>query len=339
MKISDRAVLAQLAQDHGIIFQHQVRDAAELKMALDAQPTSVTAANSGVLNIVASYVDPNQIDILFAPKRATLIFDEEKVADWVTPVAYFPLVEKSGYTSSYDDYSDNGDAGANINWESRQQYYFQTMLEVGEREIEMAGKARFNIAGAKQQSAIEVIDRFQNKSYFYGISGLKNYGILNDPDLYATIPPITVNSQTTWANKDSVAIINDVSKLVQQLISQNKGLITIDSPMKLCMSPYIEGVMSSAINQFGVNVIDELKKRFKNMTFVSAPEYTTLAGELAQLIATDIQGQKTGTCSFSEKLRSHPVDVRGTHYSQKKSAGTWGAIIKQPSAIAQMIGV
>lgn len=339
MKISDRAVLAQLAQDHGIIFQHPVRDFSDLQMALDAQPTAITTANSGILNILASYVDPKTIDVLFAPKRATEIFSEEKIADWVTPVAYFPLVEKMGQTTSYDDYADNGSATANINWENRQQFYFMTMLELGEREIEMAGKGRFDIVSATQQAAVEAIDRFQNKSYFYGISGLKNYGILNDPDLYAAIAPNTVNSQTTWANKDSVAIINDVTKLISQLILQNNGLITIDSPFTLVMSPYIEGVMASAINQFGVNVLDELKKRYKNIKYIAAPEYATGSGQLVQAIADSIDGQQTGMCAFSEKLRSHPVDVRGTHYSQKKSAGTWGAIIKQPSAIAQMIGV
>ena len=339
MKISDRAVLAQLAQKHGVVFDHQVKDFSDIQYALDAQPTLTTVANSGILNILASYVDPKTIDVLFAPKNATLIFDEEKIADWVTPVAYFPLVEKTGQTSAYGDYNDNGSAGGNFNWENRQQFYFQTMLEMGEREIAMAGQGRIDLVSLVHGAAIETIDRFQNKSYFFGISGLKNYGILNYPSLYAAISPNTVDSATLWSEKDSVAIIQDVSKLFSQLILQNDGLITIKSTVKLCMSPYIEGVMSTAINQFGVNVIKELKDRYPNMTFVSAPEYATASGQLVQLIADDIQGQKTGNCAFSEKLRSHPVDMRGTHYSQKKSAGTWGAIIKQPSAIAQMIGV
>jgi hypothetical protein len=38
-------------------------------------------------------------------------------------------------------------------------------------------------------------------------------------------------------------------------------------------------------------------------------------------------------------MRAHPVKVELSSFQQKKSAGTWGAIIRQPIAIAQLLGV
>ncbi|EOI9212752.1 DUF2184 domain-containing protein, partial [Salmonella enterica subsp. enterica serovar Mbandaka] len=49
--------------------------------------------------------------------------------------------------------------------------------------------------------------------------------------------------------------------------------------------------------------------------------------------------QDTGYCSFTEKMRAHAVVTESSAWKQKKSAGTWGAIIRQPLAYAQMLGV
>jgi len=337
MKISDRAVLAQLANDHGIHFMHEVRDAS--RFAQDAQATLTTTGSAGVLSMFTTYVDPKTIDVLFAPMRATEIFGEVKMGDWLTTAAEFPIAEQTGTTSAYGDFNENGNASANFNYESRQQFVFQTMLELGEREVAMASAGRLDLVSQVQGAATNTINRFQNKTYFYGVSGLKNYGMLNDPSLYDAITPKTVNGETTWENKDSVAVFNDIALLVKQVIAQNNGNVDISSRFTLGVSPTTEGFLNSTINSYGVNALAELQSRYKGLRVVSAPEYSTDAGELIQLIADDIMGQETGSCAFSEKLRNHAVVIGSSNYKQKKSAGTWGAIIKQPSAIAQMLGV
>jgi hypothetical protein len=58
-----------------------------------------------------------------------------------------------------------------------------------------------------------------------------------------------------------------------------------------------------------------------------------------QLIAESLDGQKTGYCGFTEKMRAHPI-IRGlSWFEQKKSQGTWGTLIFQPFAIAGMLGI
>ncbi len=62
-------------------------------------------------------------------------------------------------------------------------------------------------------------------------------------------------------------------------------------------------------------------------------------GNLVQLIAEDVEGQDTGYCAFNEKMRAHPVIRAASSFKQKVTSGVWGAIIRQPAAIAGMLGV
>jgi hypothetical protein len=82
-----------------------------------------------------------------------------------------------------------------------------------------------------------------------------------------------------------------------------------------------------------------LKTNFPNMRIETAPEYATASGNLVQLFPDDLEGQRTVDVAFTEKLRAHPVKVELSSFKQKKSQGTWGAIIYRPILIASMIGI
>lgn len=336
----------KVAHEYGV---HLAQNAAYLKpefardfnLAMDAQPTMVTVSNAGIPAYLANYVDPELIRVVVTPMKAAAIFGETKKGDWTTLTAQFPIVEATGEVSSYDDYSNNGSINANVNWVPRQSYGYQTVTRWGEKELEMYGLARIGYAAELSVSSALTLNKFQNKSYFFGIAGLQNYGLLNDPSLSAPVTPgaTGTGSGTTWATKDGAAIYADISSLLYaKLISQTKGLVERDAPMKLCMSPSSE-VNLTKTNQYNVNVSDQLKKNFPNLTVETAVEYSTASGELVQLIVENIDGQDTGYCAFTEKMRAHPVVTDLSAWKQKKSGGTWGAIIKQPLAIAQMLGV
>jgi hypothetical protein len=112
----------------------------------------------------------------------------------------------------------------------------------------------------------------------------------------------------------------------------------MDSRMTLAMSPGSE-VALTATNSFNVNVADLLKKNFPNIRIETAVEYATAAGNVVQLIVDQVEGQETGYVAFNEKMRSHPIVRDMSSFKQKKSQGTWGAIILQPFGISQMLGV
>lgn len=312
----------------------------DFNLAMDAQPSLVTVSNAGIPAFLTNYIDPEMIRILVTPNKAAKILGETKKGDWTTMTAQFPTVESTGEVSSYGDYSNNGSVGTNANWTPRQSYQFQTVTQWGERQLEIAGLGKIDYAAELNIASALTLDKFMNKSYFFGIANLQNYGLLNDPSLSSPISPLATGtgSGTLWSTKDGAAIYGDIVALYGKLQAQLRGLIERDVPMILVMSPEIE-VNLTKTNQYNVNVTDQLKKNFPNMRIESAVEYNTGGGQLVQLIVDNVEGQKTGYCAFTEKMRAHPVVIDVSSFKQKKSAGTFGAIIRMPISIAQLLAV
>jgi hypothetical protein len=317
-------------------------------LAMDAQPELVTLSNSGIPAFLSTYIDPKVIEILVAPMKATEIVGEEtKKGDWTLETAMFPVVESTGMVSSYGDYSETGIAGANVNWVQRQSYTYQVITQWGERELDKMGLARIDWANRQRIASVLTLNKFQNRSYFFGIAGLANYGLLNDPSLSAPIAPLSYGGLVTWAQKMTDAangvnyVYNDIIAMYRQLVAQADGLVELDmaSPLTLAMSPSSQVYLTLTNPVFATNVKKMIETNFPKLKFEVAPEYSTASGELVQLIADEMAGQRTATTAFTEKLRAHPIIVASSSFKQKTSQGTWGTIIFRPFLIAQMLGV
>jgi len=324
-----------------------------INIAMDAQPALATAPNAGVPAYLTQYIDPAVYEILFAPNMAAQIFGEVKKGDWTVQTAFFPTVEHTGEVSSYGDFAENGHAGANTNWPQRQSYLYQVIKEYGELELERAGLAKISWVSEIDQAAALAMNKFSNFAYFFGVAGLQNYGLLNDPNLTASLTPATKAwGGTAWINGGVVKataneIFNDIQSMFLQLVNQSSGLIDSKSAVTLAMSPASD-VALTATNSFNVNVRTLLKGNFPNIRFETAVQYGVTStsnpqgiagGNLVQMICDSVEGQQTGYCAFNEKMRAHPI-VRGlSSFKQKQTGGTWGAIIRQPFAICSMLGV
>lgn len=345
-------IFQQLGLDAGIHFMGvnpefqekdaRIRQAFDGSFACDAQPSLVTVSNSGIPAFLTTYIDPKLVEVLVSPmKCAEIVGDETKKGDWLTETAMFPVVESTGETSGYGDYSTSGVAGVNTNFPQRQSFHYQVMTQWGEKELERAGLARIDFANRLNMASILTLNKYQNKTYFFGVSGLQNYGLFNDPSLSAAIAPTTkAAGGTTWALATGLEVVADIAKLYKQLQSQAKGTIDVNTPMTLAMSPLSEadGMLKPSV-YMNTNVREYLKTLYPNMVIKTAPEYSTASGELVQLLVNELDGQQTATCGFTEKLRAHPVIVKASSFEQKKSQGTWGTVIFRPFLIAQMIGV
>ena len=320
---------------------------------MDAQPTLTTQANAGVPAMLTTFIDPQVYKILFAANKAAIILGEQKKGDWTAQTTMFPTAEHTGEVSSYGDYSENGEAGANTNWPQRQSYLFQIMLEYGELELERAGLAKINWVSELEEAAATVLNKFSNLTYFFGVGGLQNYGLLNDPNLVAPIAPATKAwGGTQWISGGQIKataneIYSDIQAIFIALVNQSDGLIEATDKMVLSMSPTV-AVALTATNSFGVDVKALLKQNFPNIRFESAVQYGLqsasnsqglTAGNLVQLMAETVEGQATGYCAFNEKMRAHKLIPATSSYKQKLTGGTWGAVIRQPFAIGQMLGV
>lgn len=323
------------------------------QLAMDAQPGLSTTPSSGIPAWMTNYVDPTVYEIIFAPNNCAEVLGEEKKGDWTTQTAWFITVEHTGEVSSYGDWNENGSTGVNQVFPQRQAYLFQGIKEYGELQIARAGLAKIGYVAEVDKAQALTHAKFLNLTYAFGVGGLQNYGLTNDPGLNAALTPAPKGyGGNQWVVNGVVVataneVFNDIQSLYGALISQSSGTIDAKSKMKLVLSPGSE-VALTATNSFNVNVEDLLKKNFPNLTVQTVIQFgqksTTnpqgiAAGNLAQLILDEVEGQKTGFCAFNEKMRSHAI-VRGlSSFKQKTTSGTLGAVIRQPFGISQMLGI
>lgn len=343
------AHLALLERDAGIIFPGAMDILPDgfghdFGMACDAQPSLVTTGNSGIPSWLSTYVDPRVIDTLLSPNKAAEIYGEVKKGDWLTETIMYTMVEPTGQTSSYGDFNNGGVVGANPQFPQRQTFHYQTHIQYGEKEIARMGLARLDWVGKLNNAVAITMNKRQNKTYFFGVSGLALYGALNDAALSAPITPGTkVAGGTAWVQNGVVVataneIYNDIQSLFIRVQQQMKGLIERTDPFTLAMSPQSEMAMT-ATNSFNVSVADLVAKSFPKLTVKTAIEFTTAGGELVQLFAESVEGQPVVTTAFTEKMRSHAMVVETSGWKQKKSQGTAGTTWFLPIACSQMLGV
>ena len=300
------------------------------QVAMDAQTVSITNPSAGVPSLFTTYVDPKVIEVLLTPTPLAQAFGEVKKGSWTDQTILFALAESNGEVASYGDFNENGMADTNVNYPERNPYHYQSIIRVGDREAEIANKANLNWAERKQIAAVTALNRFQNLSYIFGVNGLKNYGLINDPNL---LPSTT---DTAWGAKDAQAIFDSIQKLYALLVSQADGLVTRTTKMTMALSPEMEANFTKT-NMYNVNVSDQLTKNFPSLEFVVVPEYATAAGQQVQLIADSYDGQPTVDLSFTEKMRVFPLFRRHSGYDQKRMQGTNGAIVYRPLLIAGML--
>lgn len=304
--------------------------------AMDAAslvPTQITPSNAGVPAFLTTWVDPRAIQILLAPTAATQIMGEVKKGDWTTTTAMFRTVEPGGQVATYGDWSSDGMSTSNTTYPSRESYSFQTWTEWGDKELAQAGAGYIDLAADKESASATVISKFFNRAYLYGIAGLKNYGLTNDPNL-----PAAVAGTVNYATATPEDIANDVVRQVALLVTQSNGVITGNERMVMATAPSVL-INLDRTNNFGLSARKKIAETYPNIEFVPVPEYDTAAGRLIQLWVTEIEGQPTGELGFNEKMRAHAVERYSTYTRQKKSAGTFGAVIYRPFAVTQTLGV
>ena len=328
----------------------------DAQFAMDALPTLSTDPNAGIPSMFTTWVDPNIYQVLFSPLRAVEIAGSEiQAGDWTDQTAMFPVVEVVGETTAYGDYaSGGGQNSANANFPQRQSFLFQSVIEYGDLETARYARAKINWITEKQRARMRQLNTYMNFAYFYGVAGLANYGLLNDPNLPASITPAPkAYGGTTWLVGTQVKataneIYNDIEALFIQLVNQNAGLVDRETAMVLALDPAHEAALT-ATNSFNVNVSDLLKKNFPKMTVKSAVQYGPISAtqpqgqpsglSLMQLIAPEVEGQRTAIPAFSAKLVAQRVVFDMSAARQKMLSGSYGMVIRFAAGISSMVGI
>jgi hypothetical protein len=340
----------RLERERGIIaMRNDWRMAADM-LGMDAQPALSTTPNSGIPAFLSYFFYPDVYKILFSPLQAEeIIGTARKIGDWTSTTSIFSLTEWAGQVSSYGDYANNTLTSMNATFPERQAYHYQTIVEVGEREEAMLALAKINLMAQKREAAARALNQFQNLSYFFGISGLQNYGFLNDPSLSSALQPgpkaYGSASHGPWITSGVITatpseIYTDCLSMSIQLQAQVNGLITVDnmSAMTLAMHPTSATAFRQA-NIYGVTAEKLMKENFPNIKIETAVQYYSAAGYSVQLIVRELEGQESAMLAFTEKMRAHRMIYDLSSQRQKTSQGTWGSVVRFPAGFVQMLGV
>lgn len=300
----------------------------------------VTAANSGVPVEFTSYIDPMVIPILTATHGAREIFGEAKKGDWTTSYARFQTSEITGEVEAYTDYGQGGASDVNPTFPVRTQYIYQTNIRYGDREVDVASRARLQLAADKQRAAATVIDIASNKFALYGVAGLEIYGLLNDPNLPAAVSPLpNAASKTQWAEKSTKEIYEDVLYLFGKMADRGAGHIDANTELVLATSPATQVQLGKATD-FNISARKMLETYFPKIRFVALPELAAAtSGTSILLAAPTIEGLPTAQIGFSEKFRAMRLIPESSSFHQKFVGSSYGTIIYRPFAIGTMTGV
>ena len=309
--------------------------------ALDADtglPTGVIAANVSIPIELLTFFDPQIIEVLFAPRNATKLFKETVKGDWTTERRKYQLSEISGNVAPYGDYSENGEADLNVNWVAQDSFKLQTTIRYGDLETAKAGAAKVALIAGKQKSAAILLEIINNKIYFYGISGLDIYGILNHPLLPAALTPTTgaSTSATGWADKTANEIFEDFIKIIGDLIEKSDGLITANDKFIAGISTSLMAYLNKT-NKYGLSVLDLVKKNYPGLAFESVPEFHLTSGDYLYINPVEVLGQLVGECVSNQKLRTFQVIPGLSSYKQKAASANMGFSLYQPFAISRML--
>lgn len=338
----------RLAQDWGINLPGVTHYVGEKGNAFDAAPAfaAVTAPNSGIPAVINTMVDPQLIRTLIAPVKSEEIYGAQKKGDRKFKTVMFPVIEASGYAVAYGDYEEAGDSSANANWVNRQSFSFQTWAKYGDLESEMMGMGSIDWVAEQRTAGASVLSKQQNIINLYGVTGLENYGALNDPELPPAITAtVKTGSNTAWSSTgDPNAVYADFVQLFAALNKAMMGNIDNQTRLKVVVPSELSQVMTYT-NSFGITLEDMLKKSWPNMEIVFLPEAgKTMSGgytsaNVMQMFVPEVDGVETVTTAFTERLTMHRLEQYSTNARQKMSRGGWGTIWKRPMAVAQMVGI
>lgn len=308
----------------------------------------VTTTNDGYLVQFFNYISPQEIPVLLAPNRMAEIFGESRQGTWEQVFLTFKVVEQAGQVSAYGDGARGGTANANIEYEQRQNMLVQAFIEAGDLELARAGAGQFDMLGNRRKAQAMVLNKWNNRTYAYGVTGMPNYGVLNDPNLLPSNAPTTGTGGVTWAQKATNVtdgannIYSDILAAYGRIQTLAQGLLdtTIDEETEIVfVVPPSQRQYLMVANNFGVTVEDLVKKMLTKAKIVTAPEMDTEGGNILFAFVPELEGVRTIQLNFSERLRTHRVEYESSMMRQKATSGCYGAFVARPMLVDQTIGI
>lgn len=295
---------------------------------------------AGILSQLSTEVVEN---ILQARTADKIIGQKFKALEFEDEEYYNPFVETLGQTSVYGDYMDNLVSDINVSFNKTGHYLFSALWRVGERERAKLNKAKINADQYKMLAVSEALAIEFNRTAFNGyMTNVGNKflvnGIVNDPSLP---PAININAKIMTMTEEQ--IISFFASAIGRLAEQTGNNITPDSKIRVGIPTTIFTALSGRVNQYGLSIIEQLKRGFPNLELISSIELENVINDQSMIVFIG-ESNAGGTpdtmrLGYSEIMRMSNIVIDHNNTSQVVTTGTTGTIVLKPPFVVRYINI
>lgn len=331
-----------------LIAMSRASNSSSFGMDADLVAPLTTASITTPIQFLQAWL-PGFVEILTAARKIDELVGITTQGRWEDEEIVQGLLENTGESVPYGDYTQVPLASWNTNFERRTIVRFEEGMQVGRLEEARAAAMQVNAAEAKREAAARALEISRNRIGFFGYNDGDNrtFGILNDPELpaYVTVP-IGDSGDTFWSTKTFLEITSDIRSWLSALRIQSQDNIDPGS------TPLVMGLAMSArdflsvTSDFGNSVQDWLSSTYSNIRIVSVPEFDEADGgeNVGYLYAESVDDSssddnRTFVQVVPSKFQSLGVEQNAKDYVEDYTNATAGILTKRPYAIFRASGI
>ena len=321
-----------------------------ISIALDAgitQPVT-TPSNGTPVQFLQEFL-PGVVNVMTVVRKADQVAPVVTAGEWHLEEVVLKTME---HTASPQLYSDHGGVplvSFNETYERRQVVRFELGVQHAQLADARAAATGTSPQNEKRVALAEGFEILRNDIAFNGfnVGTGKTYGILNDPNLPAYVSVATgAGADTTWASKDAVEIINDLSTALAALEVQAGGNIdptmnAIILEIPLAFNSYLTRSDSSFTN--GKTPMEWLKENYPTVKVVTVPQFTGANAGESVFYLKAVSVDNSGTDGGESMIQVVPAKMRAMGSVPNEKGGSTegytaayaGVFTKRPYAVVR----
>ncbi|MFA6213387.1 MAG: major capsid family protein [Candidatus Obscuribacterales bacterium] len=280
-----QAYYGDLVKNHATMDSISVKNAGFGVATMDAQTAPHSAYNTPVLNQFLQNWLPGAVRAFTAPRRAEELLGFVQAGDFADESIVARFIEMFGFVQTYGDLADVPRAGYNMEFLSRQVVRFQGGIQTDKLESDRMSKIGISDLDEKRASLARSFAITENLVAFNGYTGVRCYGLLNDPNLpaYETVAATGTGSSPLWSTKTTALQMADILTSVKTLYQQTK---TAFDPRKeaftWAVGTNVAMALANIIAVSGTPVAYTLgswvKEQYPNIRIITIPEFDAANG-------------------------------------------------------------
>ena len=317
------------------------------KLASDSALTGPAGANGFIQGFLLQNILPGVVRVSTQVRLIDEIAGVLNAGNWYDETIAQRVVSPVGKAELYGDFTNIPLASYKNLLERRNIVRFEQGFGVGVLEEARQGVEGYDEAKLKRAMVNESLEISRNRLGFYGFaSGLRTFGLLNDPSLpaYST----ATGSWLTGANANWTGVTTDFQRMFTNLEVRSGGHIKDDMALTVVLPLGYRRVLSyvntaSATSQ---TVKQWLEEMFPKIRFIYAPQFTAANGgaNVVYMFADEMpDGDDTGGRTIvqvvPERFRTLGTEQRAKGYLEDASNATAGIIVLRPWAFERMTGI